>query len=91
MPSLDPFEYVRRRFAQELARQEQRLVDAVLSVPGAMVDTAGAKTAQFLDDAFKVPGPAAACCGRRDRRGVARPLCPPAHTARGATGAGSLR
>ena len=37
MPSLDPFEYVRRRFAQELARQEQRLVDAVLSVPGAML------------------------------------------------------
>lgn len=55
-PSFDPFELVRRRFAQELARQEQRLVDAVLSAPGAAMDSAGARVTQFLDDSLNLLG-----------------------------------
>jgi len=44
---VDPFEYVRRRFASELARQQQRLVDAVLSVPGTAMDTVTGKNAAW--------------------------------------------
>lgn len=52
----DPFEPVLRRFAAELRRQEQRLVDAVLSLPGAAVDAAFARSARFLDDSLEMLG-----------------------------------
>lgn len=55
-PSFDPFDFVRRRFAQELARQEQRLVDAVLSVPGAAVDIASVKMAKLLAESLTLLG-----------------------------------
>jgi hypothetical protein len=52
----DPFDLVRRRFAQELARQEQRLVNAVLSVPGAVLDHARDRAAQFLTESLQLLG-----------------------------------
>lgn len=55
-PSFDPFKMIRRRFAQELARQEQGLVNAVLSLPGVAADRAGARVAQFLDASLNFLG-----------------------------------
>lgn len=52
VPGFDPFEQVRRRFAAELARQEQRLVDMVLGVPSAIVDRARGRAAQVLTESL---------------------------------------
>ena len=56
MQGFDPFEMVRRRFAAELARQEQRLVNMVLSVPGALVDHARDRGAQMLTESLQFLG-----------------------------------
>lgn len=47
---------VRRRFAQELARHEQRLVNALLSLPGAVVDNGRAAVAQLLTESLDLLG-----------------------------------
>jgi hypothetical protein len=52
----DPFEYVRRRFANELARQERRIVDAVLSVPGAAAERVAGKATQLLNETLDLLG-----------------------------------
>ena len=80
MPSFDPFDLVRRRFAQELARQEQRLVNIVLSVPGAVGDQAVAMTANLLAESIALLGRlshgAADAIVEASRGPYARPLTP---------------
>lgn len=50
MPNFDPFEIVRRMFADELARQERRLVDNVLALPGAIIgQTIGSSIQPMID------------------------------------------
>jgi hypothetical protein len=53
---VDPFEIVRRRFAGELARQERRLVDAILSIPGQAVDAVTARVTVTLRDSLALLG-----------------------------------
>lgn len=48
IPIYDPFEDIRRRFGQELARQEQRIIDDVLGMPGAALYVAQAEASQLL-------------------------------------------
>lgn len=77
---LDPFEAVRRRFARELARQEQRLVDALLGVPGAVLDAARTRTARLLEDGIdfvgRLPHAVADAYLDASRGPHARPLTP---------------
>lgn len=56
IPNFDPFDAVRRRFAQELARQEQRIVDAVLGLPGAALDMAQARASELVTDGLLLLG-----------------------------------
>lgn len=56
MPSFDPFEIVRRMFADELARQERRLVDNVLALPGAIIGQAIGSSIQPMVDGLTLLG-----------------------------------
>lgn len=56
MAGLDPFDIVRRRFADELARQERRLVDNVLALPGALAHQAVGSTLQPMIDGMALLG-----------------------------------